>query len=283
MKRKTRFAGSWYAGDPTTLLQHIKTHFLQGPKKDPREISPKQVSSLIGIVVPHAGHMYSGTVAAYAYLEAYQKATPQTVILIGPDHYGAASQPISIFNQGEWETPLGNLTIDYQLANKIIAELQVEADPQGHTFEHSLEIQLPFIKYCWPNTKILPIMLAEQTLSTSIKLGDVLGKTLNPEEHLLIATTDFSHYVPAELAREKDQKILELIPSKNPSQVYKTIAETKTTLCGYGPLTAIIRYSTFYPEAEIRLLYYANSGDVSGDYNQVVAYAAIAIENKTSL
>lgn len=281
MKRKARFAGSWYAGDPTTLLQHLKAHFLQGPKQDPREISPRQISSVIGIVVPHAGHMYSGTVAAHAYFEAYQKSTPQTVVIIGPDHYGAASQPISIFNQGEWETPLGNLTIDSQLANRIIAELQVEPDPQGHTFEHSLEIQLPFIKYCWPDVKILPVMLAQQTLNVSIKLGDVLGKILDPKKHLFIATTDFSHYISAELAREKDYKILELIPLKNPSQVYNTIAETKTTLCGYGPLTAIIRYSTFYPEAEVKLLHYANSGDVSGDYDKVVAYAAIAIENKT--
>ncbi len=283
MKRKARFAGSWYAGDPTNLLQNLKKHFLQGPKEDPREISPKQVVSVIAIVVPHAGHMYSGTVAAYAYLEAYQKSAPQTVVLVGPDHYGATSQPISIFNQGEWETPLGNLPIDHQLANKIITELHTDPDPQGHMFEHSLEIQLPFIKYCWPNVKILPIMLAEQTLNTSIKLGDVLGKTLDPKTHLLIATTDFSHYITAELAREKDHTILELLPAKNPSEIYNTIARTKTTLCGYGPLTATIRYSTFYPEAEVKVLHYANSGDVSGDYNHVVAYTAISIESKALL
>ncbi len=275
MIRKARFAGSWYAGDPLVLKQNLKEFFLIGPGAIPQR--KKDIGyNVIGIVSPHAGHIYSGWIAAYGYFDAKQTKDPETVFLIGPDHYGAANYPISIYNEGAWETPLGNLPIDETEANRLLDLLKIPPDPEGHILEHSLEIQTPFIKFLWEDTKIVPIIMADQSFGNSIRLAEALKQIFVPEKHLIIASSDFSHYISANEAKRKDMAVIELIINKKPKEAYEQIIKTKTTLCGYGPILSLVNLTKTFDNSEIVLLKYGNSGDVTGDYTQVVAYASIS-------
>ena len=268
--RPPSVAGSFYSklkedlnSDLDKMMAHVKT---SGP-----------IDQMIAIIVPHAGYMYSGLVAANAYSHLRDKSY-ETVVMLGVNHRLAGFQGISIFESGQYETPLGNLKIDDQLAKSIKKEnLAFVFNKEAHQNEHSLEVQVPFIQKVLPGVKLLPIILSDYSKSTCCKLAKILEKVLDVDKHLLLASTDLSHFHQYDDAIKLDQKAIDSIQSLDPEDLYRKYESQKTELCGYGPVLTTLYYAKSKKGSRTTLCDYKNSGDVTGDHSQVVGYVSAII------
>ncbi len=234
------------------------------------EIKKKPVAA----IAPHAGYYYSGWVAAYSY-SALKNTKPETIAVIGPNHTGYGFG-VSVGKSDEWETPLGKVTIDVEKAHEITQEDFV-LDSSAHAYEHSIEVQIPFLQKTFKEFKILPICVMDQNKETMKKLGDSLDKVLGKKD-LVIASTDFSHYVPYSEAYKNDLKAIKKIEELDIDGLYETIRENNISMCGYGCVAAAIQFAKKRGAKKAELLKYATSGDVTGDKAQVVGYASMIIE-----
>ena len=271
-------AGMFYPSSEEELRKEIERSFLHeiGPGRLPRTSEKKRRPP--ALIAPHAGYMYSGPVAAHAYLQLEDRGVG-TAIVLGPNHYGVGT-PVSIYPEGEWITPLGAIEVDRDLAVKLAKLSDVfSLDEMSHEREHSIEVQLPFLQYVLGEFKLVPICVLDQSLETSIRVGEALSEVLKRREDLLlVASTDMTHYEPQERAKEKDSKAIAEISSLNVDGLYRTIIENDISMCGYGPVAAIIHACRKAGASGAELLKYATSGDVTGDYSSVVGYAALKIE-----
>jgi len=280
-KRLPVVAGYFYPSRQDELRKMISSLFTHqlGPGKLP-EVSNTRRKETIGYIAPHAGYIYSGPIAAHVYYHLAVDGIPETLIILGTNHTGLGAL-ISIYPSGYWETPLGVLKIDEELAKKIsdyssIAELDYDA----HLDEHSIEVQLPFIQYIFNNkVKIVPIVIGLHTVEAARDLAESIDKAVNElkRDVVLIASSDFNHYDPYDITREKDMKAIEKILNLDSKGFYDTIIEHNISVCGPGGIMTLIEYSkmTGRGKARVELLKYANSGDVSGDRSMTVGYAAI--------
>lgn len=280
MIRESRLAGSWYEGDKDRLINKLEHYFQSGPGAipDPRDKGKfHSVDPIVGVIVPHAGHVYSGWVAAFSYYKAYLHSMPQRIFLVGPNHRGIG-HPVSIYPEGVWKSPLGETLVDDTATHQLLKALQVSEDPIAHELEHSLEIQLPFIQYLWPDAKIVPVLLADQSMPQAQALGNAIATVFNETTDLLVASSDFSHYVSSKQALAQDQPVIRKILEKDVPQMYQEMARTRATLCGYGAIATLLTLGTAkYQDARVEQLKYADSGYVSGDSSSVVAYGAFAM------
>src|SRR3990170_113172 len=191
--RRPTQAGAFYEGDAEALKAQIESCFLRGfgPKKLPvvNKSGPRRV---VGLVCPHAGYMYSGSVAANAYYELAQDGKPETVVILGPNHTGYGSA-LAVMNEGFWRTPLGDVEIDGETANQIVQETRiVDVDDLAHRFEHSVEVQLPFLQYLYGSEfKFVPICFQMQDLSSAVEVGRALVEVLANRNAVVIASSDF--------------------------------------------------------------------------------------------
>lgn len=272
-------AGSFYDADKESLSQQLKECFLHeiGPHKLPEDLQKER--KIIGIISPHAGFIFSGPVAAHHYLELSYEKAPQTIILFGPNHRGFGD-PISLMSSGYWETPLGNIEIDEQLAKNIIncdKNKLIKEDIQAHLLEHSIEVQLPFLQFVYPDYqfKIVPISIANQQLSLMTYLANTIFEATKEKSCLFIASSDFTHYEVQESTRRKDYEAIDKIINMDTQLFYKTIKHNGASICGPGPIAIIIEICKKYSTKKGQLLKYATSGDVSGMNEQVVGYASI--------
>jgi len=270
MKREPAVAGQFYSFDRESLEKEIKKAFsLPGePKKTKNE------NKILAAVCPHAGYMYSGSVAAYSYKALKEDSTPKTFVIIGPNH-GGIGPAISIYPSGEWETPLGSVEIDSGLAEKIAGEKFVLSE-EAHIYEHSVEVQIPFLQHVFKEFKIVPICVMEQRLNVMKELGEKLAKVLG-DGHMVIASTDFSHYVPQEEAYSRDFKAIDAIKSLDENALFEAIEKYDISMCGYGGVAAAIVYAKAKGAREGRLLKYMTSGDVTGDKSAVVGYGSLVL------
>ncbi len=261
MIRYPAVAGTFYPSDPTDLRKLILSLLSRAPDYPPRRI--------VGAVVPHAGYVYSGPVAAYAY-RALEKTTQphDRIVVVGPNHTGMGT-PISVFPRGEWVTPLGTVPVDEDLASSIVEGSTAEFDVEAHIFEHSVEVQLPFLQTVFPSFSFVPIVMMDQTYDAAKDLASAI-----PEDVLLIASSDFSHYVPEDVARERDGAVIDRILALDAPGVERAVEETGASVCGYGPIMVLVEWAKRLG-ARAELLKYGTSGDVTGDRSNVVAYAAI--------
>jgi AmmeMemoRadiSam system protein B len=280
MIRYPRYAGSFYEGTLDALNEQLEGCFQHriGPGTIPKvhEDSHK----LLALISPHAGYMFSGPVAAHGYCLAAQIERPDTVIIIGPNHTGYGSG-ISTVVQGIWRTPLGDVEVDTELANKVQrASKLLDIDDTAHQFEHSIEVQLPFLQYIYGSTfKLIPISMRMQDLEASQDVGVAIAKTILNRRVLLIASTDLSHYESYREAKTKDQIVIDTILKLNENELQSTVFSKSISMCGYGPTSAIIIASKRLGAIRTRLLSYSTSGDVNGDYSRVVGYASIALSS----
>ncbi len=278
MFRKSILAGSWYAGTEDSLLEQIKNCFLHpiGPRKIPRVKDGKR--KIVSIIVPHAGYVYSGPVAAYSYYALAEDGKPDTFVIIGPNHTGIGSG-VSIMVRGTWETPLGTVDIDGEIAEKIESKNDmIREDLRGHESEHSIEIQLPFLQFLYgKNFKFVPITMMWQNLNASRIVGRAVAESIKGKNAVVIATTDFSHYVPHEEALELDKKAIDCILALNEEKLQRTVLEHGITMCGYGPVSAAVFASKELGAKKAQLLKYATSGDVTGDRSSVVGYGSLKV------
>ena len=276
--RRPNVAGQFYEADAEALRAQIRKCFLNpiGPKKLPEVNLLSQPRDIVGMICPHAGYMYSGPVAASAYFDLALDGKPDTVVLLGPNHTGYGSA-LSLMNEGVWQTPLGNVEIDSKIANNIVHETNIiDVDELAHRYEHSLEVQLPFLQFLYGNTfKIVPICFLMQDFDSAVEVGRALVEALDTTNTVVIASSDMTHYEPAKTAASKDNAAVKAITDLDAKKFYETIEKQNITACGYAPITALITYANGIC-AKAQLLNYHNSGDVTGDHSSVVGYAAIS-------
>ena len=279
--RRPAVAGQFYEGDAENLKSQIKSCFLSnlGPAKLPKvnlHSSPRRIA---GLICPHAGYMYSGPVAASAYFELAQDGLPDTVIILGPNHtgYGGA---LSLVREGAWKTPLGEVAVDSVVADEILKETSVvDVDELSHKFEHSIEVQLPFLQFLYGSKfKFVPICFQMQDYDSAVEVGNALIEALDAKNAVVIVSSDMTHYEPAKTASEKDQAALKSVVELDAKGFYQTVEKRNITACGYVPITTLITYANGINAKNVKLLSYHNSGDVSGDYSSVVGYAAVSFE-----
>jgi AmmeMemoRadiSam system protein B len=274
--RKPAVAGYFYESEREKLLQQIDwavKHEL-GPKALQM---PKLGAEALGGVAPHAGYMYSGPVAAwlYSYLAGFGK--PDVFVVVGPNHYGIGA-PVAIMKSGVWETPLGRLEIDEELARLIASHYkELEDDFYAFAKEHSLEVQMPFIQYYFGDVKIVPITIWRQTLSTSRELGVAIAKALREygRRAYVIASSDFNHYEPHDVTMRKDEMAISKILKLDEASLFEVASKFDISICGLGPIGVLIVAAKELGYLNATLLKHATSGDTSGYKEETVGYASI--------
>ena len=281
MYRKIRYpsrAGSFYAGSTEALRRQIESCFTHrfGPGIIP-EVVQEGPRKILGLVCPHAGYVYSGPVAANSYSLLASDGRADVFVVLGPNHYGAGSG-LATMDGGVWRTPLGDVEVDADLAKEIVrVSGLIDADESAHQYEHSIEVQIPFLQYLYGSSfKIVPICFRMQDLESSREVGKALAEVLNGRNAVIIASTDMTHYEPQRRAEEKDRKAIDAILKMDEDLLYKNLESYNISACGYGPVTALIVAAKKLDAKNGQLLSYRTSGDITGDMSSVVGYASIS-------
>ncbi len=268
--RKPAVAGQFYPGSRKELKEEVEACYAGtlGPGRLPGKIGGQR--GLAGLVVPHAGYMYSGPVAAHAYLALAEDGLPESFIILGPNHTGYG-MPLAVATE-DFETPLGIARVDKELAGELVQGALAE-DMEAHRFEHSIEVQLPFLLHLREDIKFVAICMGAADYEAARAVGSVLAQVLLDRDVVLIASTDFSHYVPKEVASSKDRMAIDRILQGDAKGLYETVTRHNVSMCGYGPVMATL-LALGRPKGE--LLKYATSGDVH-PMRDVVGYASLSL------
>ena len=266
--RKPAVAGSWYPGTAASLAAAVNGH-LAGADRD-------LAGDLVAIVAPHAGLMYAGPVAAHAY-RLLRDRPPGLVVLVGPSHF-VGFDGVSVYAAGAFETPLGAARIDEACAADLMrASPVIREHPPAHAREHSLEMQLPFVKQLAPDALIVPLVMGFQTADTSRALGDALAEVLRSRTGaLIVASTDLSHYQDAVVAARLDAVVIDCVSRLDADGLQQALDARPDHACGGGPTVAVMRAARQLGARDAVVLRYGDSGDVSGDKSAVVGYMAAA-------
>lgn len=272
--RPSPIAGKWYSSDPQQLASEVD-HYIQKAQLPP--LSGK----IIAVMTPHAGHIYSGPVAGYAFA-ALRGQSPDLVAVVSPMHH-LSFEPLLTTAHAAYATPLGNIPVDLQALDLLDGYLEEELGTKlmriAHDAEHSLEIELPFLQRALAGPfRLLPIMVFEQTISIARGLGQALARLfkekLADQSILLVASTDLSHSYPKKIADALDREFLRQVEAFSPEGVIHIEEEGKGFACGRGALAAVLWAAREMGADHAQVLHHATSGDVTGDYSQVVGYAA---------
>lgn len=267
MHRKPAVAGQFYYGTASRLKSQVQQYIVDGAAKE----------EVIGLISPHAGLMYSGHVAGALYSSIQ---FPKTFILIGPNHTGLGVN-VSMMASGQWEIPTGTFPIDEELSKKILQKVAyVSEDMQAHIFEHSLEVQLPFIAYFSETVNIIPITVMQASLEECRVIGEGIADAVKEVNYdvVIVASSDMSHYEPDAVARKLDSLALNEVLNLNPEGLYSIVRKERISMCGFLPATIMLYAAKALGAKEARLVKYATSGDVSGDYEHVVGYAGVIVK-----
>jgi AmmeMemoRadiSam system protein B len=267
--RKSVVAGSWYPGDPEALKKDISRYFSSARIPD---IADKPVS----VISPHAGYMYSGHVAACAYKTLLNR-TYSTVVVISPSHR-AYFPFISVWPKGAYETPFGLIEIDEALCSRLLSSGDIQDNASPHAGEHALEIQLPFLQHVLQTFKLCPLIMGMQDLSLCESLAESLHKSIkDPDNTLIVASSDLSHFHSSRKAEEMDQKIQSRIESFDIAGLSLDLERSSSEACGGGPILAALLYGRKLARNHARVLKYAHSGHITGDNSSVVGYLAAVV------
>jgi AmmeMemoRadiSam system protein B len=264
-------AGKFYPGTGKQVRQELERLFDSYVGGAPG-LNPNGPRDIVGLVVPHAGYTYSGPVAAHAYAALARDGFPETFVILGPNH-NAFGSPVAMTDE-DFETLLGRVAIDQEIVDRL--GRLVADDPLAHRYEHSIEVQLPFIQFFSDKAKFVPVAMAAQDYETAKEVAEELAKACEGKDVVFIASTDFSHYVPAAEAKKQDQAVIDRILAMDAEGVYDTVIRKDVSMCGYGPVMVAMLASG---GGHAKLLNYATSGDVV-PMTEVVGYAAIAITRK---
>jgi AmmeMemoRadiSam system protein B len=273
--RKPVVSGMFYAGTARELEEQIEWCYKHelGPGAIP-QVNNKGPREIVAIVAPHAGYYYSGPVAAHAYKELADDGIFDTAVILGPNHTGYG-YPVSLWAGAVWNTPLGEVEINEKLAQRLLGKV-IKADETAHIHEHSIEVQLPWLQQLYKRIKIVPITMLAQDIETARTVGKAISQAGN--NLIIIASSDFTHYEPHSVAREKDESVIEAIVDLDEEELYKRCELLNCTMCGYGPVASAIVAAKEMKAKTANLLKYATSGDTSGDFSRVVGYGSIAIK-----
>jgi len=266
MIRKPVVAGQFYPQTEASLRKMLSGLI--------EPVSEKQ--DAIGVVMPHAGYVYSGVVAGATISKVELK---KTVIILGTNHTGAGER-FSIMTDGSWMTPMGEVKIDTEIAKSILKECPLlKEDTLAHMYEHSIEVELPFLQYLKSDIKIVPIVISQAKLSEYQKLGQDLANGFKKvgRPGLFMASTDMTHYESKESAEEKDRLAINAILELDEEKLSKVVKEKDISMCGVSPTCALLAVCKNLGAKKAGLVKYQTSGDTSGDYSSVVGYAGMII------
>lgn len=263
--REPAVAGRFYPANPDRLRADIES-YLVSDRKTPA----------IACMVPHAGYMYSGQVAGavFSRLEI-----PASCIVLGPNHTGRG-HPLAIVTEGSWRTPLGEVSIDSELAEILTREFPALSEDQAaHRSEHSIEVEVPFLQVCRPDVKFVPIAIGTGQLVLLEELGKALAEVLKQSKDpvLIVASSDMNHYEDDATTRVKDRKAIDKILALDAPGLYQTVMNESISMCGFGPAVAMMTAARQLGAQKAELAQYATSADVSGDHKVAVGYAGIII------
>ena len=271
--RPSPIAGRWYPGDSGKLADSVDRYIAAAQL-------PEIDGDVIGIIVPHAGHLYSGPVAGYGF-KALRDAQPEIVVVVSPMHQ-PYSQPFLTSAHQAYETPLGVITIDREAISELNDALETELGfgltPVRNDNEHSLEIELPFLQRVLQREfTLLPLMVRDQNPNNIETLGRTLAKILSQKPALLVASSDLSHFYDQLQAEQLDGEMLSRVEAFDPRSVLQAEEEGKGFACGRNAIAAVLWAAKGLGANSVKILNHATSGDVTGDYSGVVGYAAAVI------
>lgn len=285
--RKPHVAGQFYAGTKSELEQQIASCFTHpfGPRElpNPRDTGQRNV---VGIISPHAGYTYSGSVAANGYSRISKDGTPGVFIVLGPNHWARGSG-VSTQTEGTWETPLGAIAVARDLAKNIQRASEIiDIDDTAHAAEHSIEVQLPFIQFISKGeAQFIPICSWMQDLRTSREIARSIVDQTKDKDFVVVASSDFTHHERTiadkdekeMLARieESDKRAIDAILALDDAKLNELGEAQKVTMCGYGPITTLIAVAKLLGSVRAEFLAHRTSHDITGDASYVVGYSSI--------
>ena len=234
--------------------------------------APKE--EVVGLLVPHAGYQYSGAVTGATLSRVRFK---DTFIIMGPTHSGQG-KPFSVWTEGSWRTPLGEVKVDEELAEKMVETSQyLESDKAAHREEHAVEVQLPFLQYVKPDVKIVPVILAGAPADIYKEIGHDIARAIKETKRgvVIMASGDMTHYEPHEVAKEKDMKAVEAMLALDEDELTRRYRGLDISMCAYGPVVCLIAAAKELGAKSAELVKYRTSGDATGDKSSVVGYAGI--------
>lgn len=267
MLREPAVAGRFYPARASALREMIAGFIDDKAAKE----------DAIGLISPHAGYVYSGAVAGETFSRIK---SGDTFVIMGPNHTGLG-KTFSIMTGGVWRTPLGDVEIDSELGRRILSSSTHLAEDTGaHLFEHSVEVQVPFLQYLNPRIKIVPMVLSYAPGEYYKDIGRGLASAIAASKRkvVIIASSDMTHYEPAESAQRKDNLAIDAILKLDADLLLRRISEENITMCGFAPAVVLITAAKELGASGAELVQYRTSGDATGDYASVVGYAGIIIK-----
>jgi len=271
--RPAAVAGTWYPGTAGALTREVDACLESAPEGPEGYVT--------ALVAPHAGMMFSGAVAAHAYKAAARRQYDH-VVLVGPSHF-VGFDGVAVWMEGAFATPLGEVPIDRELADRLAGAPWIRALPSAHAREHSLEMQLPFLRRLMPDARIVPLLMGYQTRETIVDLAAALVAALRGRRTLLVASSDLSHYHDARTAAALDGRVQACVAAFDPDGLLDVFEEYpehergRYVACGGGPMIAVMMAARALGARDAQVLKYAHSGEVSGDYDGVVGYLAAVL------
>lgn len=261
-------AGRFYPATAAAIRRQIDGFLVRRPKP----------AECIGCMLPHAGYIYSGAVAAQTLSRCRIK---KTVILLGPNHTGMGT-PFSIMASGSWQTPLGCVAVNRELAQAMLAESPyLQEDSLAHRNEHSLEVQLPLLQYLGAGFDIVPVCISSDDLKALEDVGRATSRAVQrlkiQSDVLVVASSDMTHYQPQEVARAQDKLAIDRVLSLDVRGLFETVHRHDISMCGYMPTVVMLACVKELGAGKAELVAYATSGDVTGDRGEVVGYAGVII------
>ena len=266
MGRRPAVAGQFYPGDAVELINEVNSYL----------VPDAEAIKALAIVSPHAGYVYSGHVAGAVYSSVVM---PERFIILCPNHTGLGS-PAAIMTGGDWEIPGASMPVDEDLAEKIMQRSKLfENDVQAHRNEHSLEVQLPFIKALVENPRFVPVCLKTHRPGDLEEIGLAIAEVIKEadDDVLIVASNDMSHFLPDERARSVDKLAIDKVLELDPMGLLETVDRERISMCGVAPVAAALIAANELGASKAELIKYATSGDIFGDRAQVVGYAGIRI------
>ena len=266
MIRQPAVAGQFYPGTEQALRRELQQLIPENSLK----------RHAIGVISPHAGYIYSGSTAGKLLAGI---TIPRAVIILGPNHHGIGSLA-ALSPEDAWQTPLGTVPIEKRLAGLIQQQVPaVQEDAAAHLREHSLEVQVPFLQFLRPDVAIVPLCLAFGDYAGCEIVGNGIAAAIKEydEPVLILASSDMTHYESAERAKQKDRLALDCALGLDPQGLVEVCSSNRITMCGVIPAAVMLVTAKVLGANSTELVGYTTSGEVSGDYNQVVAYAAVTV------
>ncbi|MFC1843553.1 AmmeMemoRadiSam system protein B [Thermodesulfobacteriota bacterium] len=268
MLRSPAVAGQFYPGNKESLIKSLNNLI--------PDIPPEEKKEAIAVISPHAGYMYSGGVAGETIASVE---VPENVIILGPNHTGYGA-PVALMDHGAWEMPMGQVEINRELAAAIAeSSSQIQVDEIAHRFEHSLEVQVPFLQHMQKKLTITPLVVSHVSYQTCVSVGNGLAEAIKSYNKpvLIVASTDMTHYESRESAGSKDGMALERIKALAPEGLYNTVVGNRISMCGIMPTTVTLIAALALGAKKAELIRYTDSGEASGDTSRVVGYAGLVI------